>query len=141
MALNHPENQEKINNNPILKFILQNPQLMFNPQFMQMTKNMFKKEEKNQIDSSSSGIFVPPGPFESLNNNQINQMMNSPSQIPNINTFNNNNIGNNGNFINNEIKIDYKEKYKEELSKLKNMGFTNEEANIQALKQFNGNIV
>ena len=47
-----------------------------------------------------------------------------------------NSINNNSN----EIEIDYKEKYKEELSKLKNMGFNNEETNIQALKEFNGNI-
>ncbi len=66
--------------------------------------------------------------------------MNSSSQVTNINTFNNNNIGNKGNFINSEINIDYKEKYKGQLSQLKSMGFTNEEINIQALNQYNGNI-
>ena len=40
---------------------------------------------------------------------------------------------------NREISSDYKEKYKEHLSQLKNIGITNEEANIQALKQSNGN--
>ena len=51
--------------------------------------------------------------------------------IQNFNSVNN---------ISNEIRIDYKEIFKEELSKLKNMGFNNEEASIQALKEFNGNI-
>lgn len=66
--------------------------------------------------------------------------MNSSSQVTNINTFNNNNIGNKGNFINSEINIDYKEKYKGQLSQLKSMGFTNEEINIQVLKESKGNI-
>ena len=66
--------------------------------------------------------------------------MNSSSQVTNINAFNNNNIGNKGNFFNSKINIDYKEKYKDELSQLKSMGFTNEKINIQALNQYNGNI-
>jgi len=51
--------------------------------------------------------------------------------IQNFNSINNNN---------NKIEIDYKEKYKDELSKLKSMGFNNEETNIQVLKEYNGNI-
>ena len=66
--------------------------------------------------------------------------MNSSNQIPNNNTFNESNTGKKENFINSGINIDYKEKYKEQLSQLKNMGFTNEETNIQVLKQSNGNI-
>jgi hypothetical protein len=60
-------------------------------------------------------------------------MVDSSCQIPNIN-----NIGNKENLGNNGISIDYKGKYKEQLSQLKNMGFANEEAIIQALKQSNG---
>ena len=60
--------------------------------------------------------------------------------MPNIKAFNNKNIGNKKNFIDSEINIDYKEKYKEQLSQLKSMGFTNEEINIKALNQYNGNI-
>ena len=59
--------------------------------------------------------------------------MNS-SGISNINSFNNNNsIEISG------IDINYKEKYKDKLSQLKDMGFINEERNLQALKQSKGN--
>ena len=116
MSLNNPIVKEKIKNIPLLNFIFQNPNLMINPQSLQMTQNAFREKERNSIESSNVEISVPPDPFGSLNNNQINQMMNS------------------------SISIDYKEKYKEQLSQLKKMGFANEETNIQALKQSNGNI-
>ena len=116
ISLNNPIVKEKIKNIPLLNFIFQNPNLMINPQSLQMTQNAFREKERNSIESSNVEISVPPDPFGSLNNNQINQMMNS------------------------SISIDYKEKYKEQLSQLKKMGFANEETNIQALKQSNGNI-
>ena len=116
MSLNNPIAKEKIKNNLFLKFALHNANLMLSPQYIQMTQEAFKEKEKNPIESSNAEISVPPDPFGSLNNNQINQMMNS------------------------SISIDYKEKYKEQLSQLKKMGFNNEENNIQALKQSNGNI-
>ena len=139
MLLNHPSISQKIQNNPFAKMAFQNSQSILNPQILQMAQNIFKENERNPIENSATGISVPPDPFGSLNNNQINQMMNSSCQKK-INTFNNNNIGNKENFRNSGINIDYKEKYKEQLSQLKSMGFTNEEINIQALKQCNGNI-
>jgi len=66
--------------------------------------------------------------------------MNSSDQISNINIFNNDNTGNKEFIENNGINIDYKEKYKEHLSQLNDMGFINEEANIQELIKSNGNI-
>ena len=51
--------------------------------------------------------------------------MDFSGQIPNINNFNNN-TENKDNFKINGINIDYKEKYKEQLSQLKNMGFIKE---------------
>jgi len=140
MTFKHPEFQARIKNNHFIKMSFQNPQLIFNPQNMQAFQAMFKKDEINPIENSSTEIFKPPEPFERLNNSKINQMKNSSHQMPNINSFNNDNNINKENFINNEIRIDYKEKYKEELSKLKNMGFKNDETSIQALEQFNGNI-
>ena len=132
---NHPVFRE-IFKNPVLN---DEPEIINNfPQYFQMLQNVFKEKERNPIENSGTGISVPPDPFGSLNNNQINQMMNSSGQIPNNSAFNNNDAGRN--FINSGIIIDYKEKYKEKLSQLKNMGFTNEETNIQALKQINGNI-
>jgi len=131
MVLKYPMYQDLIKNNPFIKLCFQNPQLMINPQNLQMSKNMFKKNENNPIENSISKNLVPPDPFGNLNNSQINQVMKPSDLIQDFNSINNNN---------NEIGIDYKEKYKEELSKLKSMGFNNEEINIQALKEFNGNI-
>ena len=138
MILNDPKLKVKIQNNPSIKCSLQNLHFLAFPQYLKMVQNMFKKNERNPIENSGTGISVPPEPFGSLNNNQINQMMNSSGQMK-INTFNNN-IENKQNFRNSSINLEYKEKYKEQLSQLKNMGFTNEEINIQALKLCNGNI-
>jgi len=114
--LNESIFRTKIQNNPFIKFVVQNPQFIINNfQNIQIFQNMFKESKINSIDSGTE-IFNPPDPFENLDNNQN---MNSSSQVPNINTFNNNNIENKGNFINSEINIDY---------------------NIQALNQYNGNI-
>ena len=63
------------------------------------------------------------------------------------NNSNNNGISGNGeNFSNigindnNDENVDYKEKYKEQLAQMKDMGFVNEETNIQVLKQCSGNV-
>ncbi len=71
------------------------------------------------------------------------------------NNPNNNNTGNSGtgsgagtneNFSNigindnNDANVDYKEKYKDQLAQMKDMGFVNEETNIQVLKQCSGNV-
>ena len=137
MSLKSPLVKAKIQNNPFFKSAFQNKQYIPNPQHFQMGQNTFQKNEKNSIEDSKSEISDPPDPFGSLYNSQINQMKNSSGQISNINTFNND-TGNNEKFKNNGVNIDYKEKYKEELSQLKKMGFFNEEINIQALKQSNG---
>jgi len=138
--LNHPSVRQKIQNYPFIKMGFQNIQLILKPQILQMAQNMFKENERNSIENSGTGISNPPDPFGSLNNNQINQMMNFSGQSEKMSAFNDDNIGNKENFINSEININYKEKYKDQLTQLKNMGFTNEEINIQALKQCNGNI-
>ena len=58
IVLNHPEAKKIIQNNPFIKFGLQNPKLFLSPQNHQMTQNMFKKDEKSKIESSSIGISV-----------------------------------------------------------------------------------
>jgi len=131
--------QELIQKSPIYKFICLNPQLM-TPENFQKAKNIFYKNEKNLIESSKTEISIPPDPFGSLDNKQINQMMNSSGKITIINSFNKNDTPNKEIFDNNEIDIDYKEKYKDQLFQLKDMGFIDEESNIQVLKQSNGDI-
>ena len=122
MALNNPANQEKIKKFPFLKFALQNPSLIYSPSNLQMVKNMLNENERKSIENSGIGISIPPDPFK------------------NSSGLMSNNTGNKEILINSGINLDYKEKYKEQLSQLKNMGFTNEEINIQALKLCNGNI-
>ena len=112
IRLKNPKVQAILKKNPLMKLGFQNPEFFFSPQVLQTLQNMFKKNESNPIENSISKNLVPPDPFGSISVNKNS----------------------------NEIEIDYKEKYKEELSKLKNMGFTNEETNIQALKLFDGNI-
>jgi len=75
IAFNKPEVRKKIQNNPILKFALQNPQIILSPHFVQMSQNIFKENEKSKIESSNTGISVPPDPFES------GQMLNSSGKI------------------------------------------------------------
>ena len=137
--LKDPYFQEVIQKSPLNKFICLNPQIV-TPQNFQKVKNVFYKNEKNIIESSKTEISVPPDPFGSLDNNQINQMMNSSGKITNINSFNKNNTPNKEIIGNIGIDIDYKEKYKDQLSQLNDMGFIDEESNIQALKQCNGDI-
>jgi len=143
---NEPEIKNMIQNFPLSSFILQNidiSQISLYSQYIQNYLNIFfkkdeKKEDDNLIGSSGTEISEPPDPFRSLNSSQI---MNSSDKISNMNTINNNNIVNKEIFGNeNGIDIDYKEKYKTQLSQLKDMWFINEESNIQVLKQYNGDI-
>jgi len=137
---NDPKLKKIFQKFPFVKEYLQKPEEIFVPQIVQMVQNALKEDDKKIIESSGTEISVPPDPFGNLDIIQNNQMMNSSSQISNINSFNKNSSGNKENFGNCEIDIDYKEKYKDQLSQLKSMGFSNEEINIQALNNTNGNI-
>ena len=135
-----PKIQKEIQDIPILRIWFQNPEVYITPQNFQKILNMFKEDEKNMNEISNIGISIPPDPFESINSNQSSQIMNSSGKISNINSFNNNSIGNKNILGNNGIDIDYKKEYKAQLSQLKDMGFINEEINIKALKESKGNI-
>ena len=137
---NNPKLQKIFQKYPFVKNGLQNLEEILVPQRILMLQNMFKEDDKKINESSKTEIPLPPEPFESLNNIQNSQMMNSSKLISNINTFNKNSTGNKEIFGNSGIEIDYKEKYKDQLSQLKDMGFINEENNIKALKNSNGNI-
>ena len=136
---NSPKFQNYIQNYPLLKLLYQNPKIFFAPDKIQMSRNIINKNDRNTIEDSSTEISAPPDPFESLNNNQSNQILNSSGQISNINILNKNSTVNKDIFGNNGIDIDYKKEYKDQLSQLEDMGFINEEKNIQALKMSKGN--
>ena len=135
-----PKIQKDIQDIPIMRLWFENPEVYITPQNFQKILNMFKEDEKNINEISNIGISIPPDPFASLNSNQSSQIMNSSGKISNNNSFNNNSNGNKKIFGNNGIDIEYKIEYKAQISQLKNMGFINEEINIQALKKTNGNI-
>ena len=135
-----PKIQKDIQDIPILRIWFGNPEVYITPQNFQKILNMFKEDEKNMNEISNIGISIPPDPFESINSNQSSQIMNSSGKISNINSFNNNSICNKNILENNGIDIDYKKEYKDQLSQLKDMGFINEEINIQVLKESKGNI-
>ena len=136
ILFSNPKAKQLIQNNPIFKLTFQSSEISSVLQYVPMIQNQIKEDE-NIIESSGTGIPVPPDPFGSLNSSQ---KLNSSGQVLDINTFNNNKTENKDIFGNSGIDIDYKEEYKEQLSQLKNMGFINEEANIKALKESNGNI-
>ena len=141
MLFNNPMFRTRIQNNRFLKFVFQNlnffaNKIANNSNYLQIGLNTFKENKRDELNSGT-GISIPPDPFENANNNQI---MNSSSQISDINSFNNIIIENKDNFKNSRINIDLKEKYKDQLSQLKSMGFSNEEINIQTLNKTNGNI-
>ena len=150
-ALNSPQMRQMAQNNPQMQAILNNPQLMqqmLNPQTLQMISNMFGAANNNNTNNNTNNN----------NNNNNNQQM-PPidfSQMANLfgnmgGLFGNNNMGtgmgtgeenfsNIGINDNNDANVDYKEKYKDQLAQMKDMGFVNEETNIQVLKQCSGNV-
>ena len=132
--------QKDLQKIPILNLWLQYPEIYLTPQNFQKIQNMFPINGNNIIESSNISLSAPPVHFESLNINKNSQMMNSLVEISNINSFNNNSIKNKEISGNNGIDIDYNKEYKDQMSQLKDMGFTNEESNIKALKQSKGNI-
>ena len=132
-----PENQKILQKDHVLKLNLLNPQFLFNPINWKIPQNISENNERNINESSRKEMSVTQSSNGSLNNSQL---MKSSSQITKTNSFNNNNTPNKENFRKSRIDIDYKEKYKEQLSQLNDMGFMDEETNIQALKQCNGNI-
>ena len=156
-ALNSPLMRQMAQNNPQMQALLNNPQLlqqMLNPQTLQMMSNMFRQMGGNNNNTGSN------------NNNNNNTNPQAPpfdlSQMANMfgnmqglfgNPNDNGGVGGNAgseagqeNFSNigindnNDANVDYKEKYKDQLAQMKDMGFVNEETNIQVLKQCSGNV-
>ena len=159
MALNSPQMRQLAQNNPMMQQMLNNPQLlqqMLNPQTLQMMSNMFQSTgnaNNNNANNNNPNNNPQMPPFD------LSQMANLFGNMGNMGGLfgNNNNSGNAGstsgtgtgsseNFSNigindnNDANVDYKEKYKDQLAQMKDMGFVNEETNIQVLKQCSGNV-
>ena len=165
MALNSPQMRQMAQNNPQMQAFLNNPQLIqqiLNPQTLQMVGSLFGNNNNNnnngqnpQFDLSQMANMLGGmdlgqlgGLFGNMNNNTNNNDSNNNTGNIESNSSNNNNndTGNNENFSNigindnNDANVDYKEKYKDQLAQMKDMGFVNEETNIQVLKQCSGNV-
>jgi hypothetical protein len=110
--------------------------------------NESNNNENNNLNNNNN-----PNPEQFNPQNFINflNMLRPNQPPPNFNirisrplqTNNNNNNNNNNNEQNSQNQnenIDYKEIYKEQLAQLKDMGFTDENKNIEILKQCQGNV-
>ena len=148
MALNSPQMRQLAQNNPQMQAILNNPQLLqqiLNPQTLQMMSNMFQSmsgnnSSNNNNNNNNNGGQMPPFDFSQMANMMRlfgNQNNNGGGSSGSGNGENFSNIGINDN---NDANVDYKEKYKDQLAQMKEMGFVNEETNIQVLKQCSGNV-
>ena len=113
---------------------------MLNPQTLQMMSNMFQQMGNNP-NNNNNNPQMPPIDFSQmaslLNNMGMNNAGNSGNSSGAGNAENFSNVGINDN---NDANVDYKEKYKDQLAQMKEMGFVNEETNIQVLKQCSGNV-
>ena len=138
MIMNSPQIRQLTQNNPQMQQILNNPQLMqqlFNPQTLQMMSSLFQGMGNTNNQQN---------PFGGVDFSQLGQMISNLGGEPGFGGMNNNtgsaNNAGNSNNNNNQQNIDYKGKYKDQLAQLKDMGFINEETNIQVLKQTDGNV-
>ncbi len=140
MMMNHPQIKPLIDSNPMMREIFSNPELMrqmFSPEMMQQMSTMLNSGGMGGMGMNPFGMGMP---MTNPNNNNNNS---SGNMNPYANLFNMNmgNFGMGQNTNNNpQDNVDPKEKYKEQLAQLKDMGFINEEANIQVLKQCDGNV-
>ena len=148
MLLNNPQLKPLLDSNPQMREILSNPQMrqqMFSPQNMQMMMNMMQgmggmgmpgmgmggmpgmgmggfggmpQQQQQQTGSNVGGNGMGFNPFAFFGGGMPNQQQQQQQ----------------------DQNVDYKVLYKEQLEKLKEMGFVNEDVNINILKQCQGNV-
>jgi ubiquilin len=151
MVINSPQMRQMAQNNPQMQAILSNPQLlqqMLNPQTLQMMTNMLQgmggnANANNNNNNNNNNPQMPPIDFSqmaSLFGNMGGLFGNNSGTGSGNGTGGTENFSNIGINDNNDANVDYKEKYKDQLAQMKDMGFVNEETNIQVLKQCSGNV-
>ena len=141
MMMNHPQIKPLIDSNPMMREIFSNPELMrqmFSPEMMQQMSTMLNSGGMGGMGMNPFGMGMP---MTNPNNNNNNNSSGNMNPYANLFNMNMGNFGMGQNTNNNpQDNVDPKEKYKEQLAQLKDMGFINEEANIQVLKQCDGNV-
>ena len=141
MMMNHPQIKPLIDSNPMMREIFSNPELMrqmFSPEMMQQMSTMLNSGGMGGMGMNPFGMGMP---MTNPNNNNNNNSSGNMNPYANLFNMNMGNFGMGQNTNNNpQDNVDPKEKYKDQLAQLKDMGFINEEANIQVLKQCDGNV-
>jgi ubiquilin len=137
-VLSNPQMVQRMLDNPQIKPLLdQNPQLrlmMSNPEFL---RSMMNPETLQGLSSMMGGQGLNPlmsQGFPSLNTTQTsNQSQNGQGQV---NPFGGFGLGG----VNPYGNVNPREAYKDQNDKLKEMGFTNDDANFDALSKTGGNV-
>ena len=123
---------------------------MLNPQTLQLMSNLFTgmgtgTNNQNNPNPNSTGTSNTQNPF-GMDLGQLTQMLQGMGGLGGLgglggmgNNMGTDSMGNAGTEVN-DANVDYKEKYKDQLAQLRDMGFINEETNIQVLKQCSGNV-
>ena len=154
----NPMLKQMIDANPQLKEIMTNPELMksmFTPENLQMAQNMsaMMGQQHGSTLSGSSEPFPLPGnlsqpsvnPQPSINPRPQNPFLMYRPLAPQFNLprpYVSPMVNSYGNTFPPQVNVnvDYKALYGTQLSQMKEMGFVNEEVNLEALKVTNGNV-
>lgn len=138
--LDNPQIKPLLDANPFLRQQMSNPEFLrniFNPESLRMMRQL-----------QENGPNLMGNPLENSGNNMggmggmnpyMNPLMFNPYMNPMMGNFNYPG-GGFGGMNNNMTNEQLKEKYKNEIQQLKEMGFDNEENNLKALIKSNGNV-
>ena len=130
--MENPQIKALCDMNPAIKSMITNKEFM---------KSMFSPENLEKMKNIQEGNFNQPQFNPNLGNINNNFNFNNNNNFG-FNLFNSNmmNMNMNQNNSNNMTIEQLKEKYKNEIQTIKDMGFDNEEKIINALQKTNGNI-
>ena len=131
--MENPQIKALCDMNPAIKGMITNKEFM---------KSMFSPENLEKMKNIQEGNFNQPQFNPNLGNIKNNFNFNNNNNNFGFNLFNPNmmNMNMNQNNSNNMTIEQLKEKYKNEIQTIKDMGFDNEEKIINALQKTNGNI-
>ena len=131
--MENPQIKALCDMNPAIKSMITNKEFM---------KSMFSPENLEKMKNIQEGNFNQPQFNPNLGNINNNFNFNNNNNNFGFNLFNPNmmNMNMNQNNSNNMTIEQLKEKYKNEIQAIKDMGFDNEEKIINALQKTNGNI-
>jgi ubiquilin len=158
MLNNDPTFKQLAESNPQFKEMLSNPELLsslMTPENMAMAQNMMGMmgQQPGYALGGNPGSFPMPGGAlqtgQSIPSTQPTvpspySLPQQPQQFPMYNPFMFQNPMQPNPIVPSQPQVsastDYKALYKDQLSQMKEMGFINDDANLEALKKANGNV-